>query len=164
MSSQTAQFDVDAGSPPYSRDYALWPVNDTPALELVVAGFLAGDVIQQVTFTAKINATDADNAPTTVQHTWQPPNGTTGPQVTPTNAGAASMAIMIPLTQADSVVLETLHGYDLRIWVLRGGVTIARTVQRGNVITYLGMTGLSAPVGGGLSDEDATILVDEGYD
>jgi hypothetical protein len=163
MSSQTAQFDVDAGSPPYSRDYALYPVNDTPAVALTVAGILPGDVVQQVSFTAKINPTDADNAPTTVQHIWQPPNGTTGPQVTPTNVGGASLAILIPLTQADSVVLETLHGYDVRLWVLRGGVSIVRTVQSGKVITYVGMTGLSAPVGGGISDEDATILVEEGY-
>jgi hypothetical protein len=164
MGTVTAQFDSDVSAAPYSRDFALQAINDDPAVTLTVAGFLPGDVIQQVSFTAKVNPTDADNAPTSVQHIWQPPNGTTGPQVTPADSSAAVYGISIPLTQADSVILATLHGYDVRVWILRGGVSIARTILRGNIITYLGNTSLSAPVGGGFTDEDGTLLVDEGYE
>lgn len=162
----TALFDLDAGAAPYTRNYALYAVNDIPDIDLTLAGLLPGDVIQQVSFTAKVNASDADNAATTVQKIWQPPNGTTGPQVVAVDPAASVYAISIPLTQADSVILSTPsagHGYDIRLWVLRGGVTYARTIQRGLIVTYIGWTSLSAPVGGGLSDEDGTILVDEGY-
>lgn len=160
----TGQFDTDASAAPYSRDYALQAINDDPTLQFTVVGFLPGDTFQQVAFTAKVSPTDADNAPTTVQHIWQPPNGTTGPQVTPLDAAAATYQLLIPLSQADSVILATLHGYDLVIWLLRGGLTYRRTVLRGNIITYLGNTSLTAPVGGGFANEDGTLYVDEGYE
>ncbi len=161
MSQQTALFDVDASAPPYSRNYALVTANDTPVVDLVVAGLLATDVIQQVSFTAKLNASDADNAPTTVQHIWQPPNGSTGPQVVAIDSGTYTVAM--PLTQADTGKLAAVHGYDVRLWVLRSGITYVRTVQQGQIITYTGWTTQAIPVGGALANEDGTLLCNEAY-
>lgn len=158
----TAQFDVDAGAPPYTRNYALLAENDIAEVLLTVAGFEAGDVIQQVSFTAKVSPSDADGAPTTVQHIWQPPNGTTGPQVTALDTAGTVYQILIPLSAADTLILATLHSYDIRLWVLRG-VTLVRTILSGQIITYLGNTSIAGLVGGGFTQEDGGVFVQEGY-
>jgi hypothetical protein len=159
-----AQFDLDAGQPPYQRNYALIVSNDSPEIVMSAAGFLPTDVIQQMSFTAKVNASDSDGAPTTVQHIWQPPNGTTGPQVTPLDALATAYQMTIPLSQSDTgILLEAVHGYDIRFWVLRGTVTFIRTLQAGQLFCYLGMTSRSTLGGPPLANEDGAIFVQEGY-
>jgi len=44
---------------------------------------------------------------------------------------------VFPLSPAQTAVLATLHGYDIRVWVTRAGATIDHTVQRGQILCPL---------------------------
>jgi hypothetical protein len=134
-----AVFDVDASVGPLAQDLMGIPIADTPEILVNVRGFLGGDAIAQASFTAKVNATDADNAPTTVQVVWIPEDGNVpgGPQVTPLGSAGAAYQFAFPLSAAQTAILATLHGYDIRVWVTRSGVTIDHTVQRGQILCPL---------------------------
>ncbi len=154
----TSRFNLDAFAPPLPQDVSGTVVGDTTLVLLVVEGFLPTDALVQATFTAKLAKTDADGAPGAVQVILLN-DGSGG--IAPVGTDGTRFLFSFPLTAAQSVTLETVHGYDVRVWLNRGGLTYARTVQTGNFIAPLGWTSRLHPVSGGLTNETGAILVQE---
>jgi homoserine acetyltransferase len=151
MTTAVTRLSLDAAAPPLAQDIGGTVVNDQVQVLVDVTDFQAGDVVVEAAFTAKVAKTDADSAPTTVQVIVS----------TATALDDSTYRFTFPLTQAQSISLETTHGYDVRVWVTRGGLTYARTVQQGTFLSYLGWTSRSSP-SSPLATEDARLLVTEG--
>lgn len=128
---------LDAAAPPLAQDIGGTVANDQVQVQVAVVGFLADDVIVKAVFTAKVAKTDADDAATSVQVILASATGWEA-------LDDSTYEFTFPLTQAQSVTLETPHGYDIRLWVTRDGTTYIRTVQTGQFLSAIGWTSLNA--------------------
>lgn len=157
--SATSRFNLDAQAAPLPQDISGTIANDTVNVLVAVEGFEVGDVVNQAVFTAKINKTDSPTAPTSVQVILL--NDGSG-SIAPLGLDGTKYLFTFPISQSQSVTLETLHGYDIRVWVTRAGVLYDRTVQSGNFLSFAGWTSQVTLVGGGLTTESAAVLTTEG--
>lgn len=154
----TAPFTLDPAQAPLAQDITGDIGYDNAELQLVLE-VQPGDVIEQASFTAKVNRTDADGDPTSVQVIIQ--NDGSG-SIEALNDSPTAFVLTFPITPAQAVILETLHGYDIRVWVLRDGVIYDRTVQAGQFLAQRGWTDRTTVVGGGFTNENGAIFTQEG--
>lgn len=126
-----APFSLDARQIPEAQDLTGAVGDDSAQVSLLVTELLAADAITKIVFTAKLKATDADNAPTTIQYTGTP--GGANVTVVAASNIPGGWLITVQLTAADLVKLETPYIYDVGVWVLRTAVTYRRTVQIGKL-------------------------------
>ena len=154
----TAPFTLDPSQVPLIQDIVGDLGGDNAKLQLVLE-VDDGDVIEQASFTAKVNKSDGDGDATSVQVIiLNDGSGTIAPLPNATDA----FVLTFPITQGQATILESLHGYDIRVWVLRGGFVYDRTVQNGNFLAQQGWTNRTAMVGGGFTQEMGAIFTQEG--
>jgi hypothetical protein len=135
----TTRFSLDGGYVPLSQEIGGFVAGDRAEAGILITGFdPATDVLDQIIFTAKVNPADADNAPTTVQKVLVPGNPANG-TITSYDGGGTILAAF-DLLPADTLVLLSLHSYDVRVWVTRSGSTYNRTVQIGRTVAIQGIT------------------------
>lgn len=155
----TAPFTLDPAQVPLAQDIMGDLGGDHAQLQLVADGLEPGDVIEQAVFTAKVAKSDADDAATTVQVIILKDGSGS---IAALNGSDTHFILTFPITPAQAVTLEALHGYDIRVWITRGGVLYDRTVQNGQFLAQQGWTNRTTVVGGGFTNETGAIFVQEG--
>lgn len=155
MTTAVSRLSLDAAAPPLVQDIGGTVANDQVLVLVAVTDFEAFDAIVQAVFTAKVAKTDADDAATTVQVILADSSGWSA-------LDDSTYRFTFPLTQPQTVILDTLHGYDVRLWVTRDGITYARTVQSGNFLSQVGWTSRFVSGVPGLTTESAAVLTCEG--
>lgn len=132
----TVPFTLDTSIPAAAANLLCY-TNDTNDVVLVWTGLAPTDVVSQMVFTAKLNPSDADNAPTTVQKIATVASGLL------TNPGPGVWQAVFPLTAADETTLLASHGYDIKGYGTLGGQpNQIRTIQNGTIQTTQGVTTL----------------------
>lgn len=142
MTTSRTRFDPEAGTAPVALNYADGIVaRSTAQLVIQISGFEPGDTLQQVTFTAKVNVADADDAATTIQKTLElgdDAEGTLDP--VPLNARAYLAVFQLTADDTDRLLAAT-RTYDVKAWVLHDGITVERVLQSGTISASQNITG-----------------------
>lgn len=135
----TARFSLDGGFVPLSTEIGGLIAGDRANVEMLITGFdTATDALDQCVLTAKVNLTDADDAPTSLQWVLIPGNPVNGNIVE--YEGGATVLAQFGLVPTDTTALLQLRFYSVRVWVTRSGTTYDRTVQTGKIRSVLGAT------------------------
>lgn len=138
-------WNIDAGDAPVAKVLDGAVARDIAIVAVALSELDPGDTVVQASFTAKLAATDADDAVTTVQRVYRADDPTGGLNPTVTAIGTRACMIEFPLLAADTAKLTTEHGYDVRVWVDRPGVgIIPRTVMTGTIVAEEGWTSLDS--------------------
>lgn len=124
----TFGFSLDSTVPPQNCALSGMVAGDRATVVALGPGFDAADVITQAAFTAKVLATDADNASSTIQKILVNGDGTAN-----IDALGTIRSITFELTPTDTAALVISRVYDIRLWVTRSGQTYDRLVQRGAI-------------------------------
>lgn len=147
----------DSGLPPVQRALFGLVANDTAWVYVVLTDIPSGAGIVQASFTAKLEKTDPDDAPTTVQKVYRSddPVGGFNPYVQEVGSDGTSFLIAFPLDVADTEELLTEHGYGVRVWVrdAETGVVVQRTVLTGVIQSSSGWTDLDT------TDDDGAVVI-----
>lgn len=124
----SCHFSLDNVIPPQNCALSGMVAGDRANVVAVCADFDPDDEITQAAFTAKVAATDADNAPTTVQLILASGDG-----VVDVDALRTIREITFELSPTVTEGLTIAHVYDIRLWVERAGQSYDRLIQRGSI-------------------------------
>ena len=140
----TVPFSLDAASVPFVENLTVI-IGDDNKVTVRVTGLAASDAPVQAAFTAKLNASDSDTAPTTVQKIVSQTAGAMGQIV---NVGPGTWDLVFPLLSADETAFLTSHVYSVKFWNDVGGATVAKTLQTGTIVAVAGMSSVGVLAGG----------------